>query len=96
MKTKPKAKPTILEIVAKVLDSDLPISTRNAVVRHYLLPQIGFTTAPIENKNTRSSVGAVEHPSAEDVMVENNPKMKAEFEDTERLMGGVDDEDDDE
>ena len=90
---KPNGKITILELVAKILESDLPISTRNEVTRHYLLPKLGRTTAIVEEK--KFSVGAVSYPTAEDVEIENNPKMKAEFEDTERLMGGKQEDEDD-
>ncbi len=89
---KQKTKPTILEIVAKILDSDLPLSTRNEITRHYLLPKLGRTQAIIEN--SKSDVGFVERPDAEEVRIESNPKLKAEYEDTERLMGGKTEEDD--
>lgn len=94
MKSKVKPKPTILEIVAKVLDSDLPISTRNEITRYYMLPKLGMTKAIVEDR--KFDVGTVERPDAEEIMIESNPKLKAEYEDTERVMGFKADDDEEE
>ena len=91
MKVKKVNKPTILEVVSKILDSDLPMSTRNEVIRYYLLPRLGRTQAIIEDD--KIEVGTVTRPNAEEVRIENNPRLKAEYKDTERVMGGVEEED---
>jgi len=83
-----KRKTTFLEVIDKILDSDLPLSTRNSVVRHYMLPQLGYTKAIIEDNTV--DIGTVERPTSEELRIENNPRLKAEEEDTEKLMGGVD------
>ena len=88
---KKKVKPTILETVNKILESDLPLSTRNSIVRYYLLPQLGRTQAIIEGG--KIDVGTVTRPDYDEVETENNPRLKAEYKDTEKLMG-VKDEDD--
>ena len=85
MKTKTK-KLTILGIVNKVLDSDLPISTKNEIAKHFLLPKPGETLAPIETGST--GVSAVDRPTAEEIEIENNPVLKAGDKETEKLMGG--------
>ena len=87
---KRKRKATILDIVDKVIDSDLPISTRNAIVKHYLLPGLGTTLAPVQMKET--GVGGVGRPNAEEIFIEGNPILKAGEEATEELMGGVKDD----
>lgn len=84
MKTK-KTKPTILEIVSKILDSDLPLSTRNEITRYYLLPRLGRTQSIIEDRKV--DIGSVERPDAEEIAIENNPKLKAEYKDFENLAG---------
>ena len=89
-KRKPK-KVTILDIVDKVIDSDLPVSTRNRIVTHYLLPGLGTTLAPVQMKD--SGVGGVERPTGEEIEIENNPILRDGYKATEELMGGVDDED---
>ena len=85
MKTKRKEKLTIIDLVSKILDSELPISTKNEVTRHYLLPKLGYTKAVIENEKV--DIGVVERPDAESVRIEDNPKLKAEYADFERLAG---------
>ena len=92
MKTKPKQKLTIIDLVSKILDSELPTSTKNEITRYYLLPKLGRTQAIIED--TKSSIGFVERPTAEEIQIENNPKLKAEYKDTEKLMGVEDEEED--
>ena len=86
---------TILDIIDKLLDSDLPVSTRNSVARHYLLPSMGMAKAPIEIKD--SGVGFIGRPTAEELEIENNPLRREEELDTERLMnrGKLIDEDED-
>ena len=91
MKGHKPAKPTLLETINKILDSDLPLSTRNEIARYYLLPRLGRTTAIIEDKKT--DIGTVERPNAEEVMIENNPKLKAEYKATEEVMTGKTEED---
>ena len=91
---KRKSKLTILDVVNQIVNSDLPLSTRNQVARYYLLPQLGYTKAIVEND--KSPIGTVERPSAEEIEIEGNPKLKAEYKDTERLMTGKIDEDDEE
>lgn len=84
MKKKKTKKLTILDVVDKIIDSDLPLSTRNQIVRHYLLPQLGYTKAVVETD--KSPVGTVERPNKEEIEIENNPKLKEEYKDTEKLM----------
>lgn len=93
-KGKKKEKLSILDVVAKILDSDLPTSTRNEVTRYYMLPRLGRTQAIVENP--KMDVGAVERPDSEEIEIENNPKLKAEYEETEKLMRGKEDEEEDE
>jgi len=81
----------IIDLIKLVLASDLPISTKNEVTRRYLLPPLGRTAAIVENIDFE--VGAVERPSREEIDIENNPKLKAEYKDTERLMTGKEQED---
>ena len=83
MKSKHK-KLTTLDMVSKILDSELPISTKNEIVRHYLLPKLGQTLAPVQMKT--SGVSAVGRPSAEEIEIENNPKLKGEYRETTKLM----------
>ena len=89
MKAK-KTKLTILEVVSKILDSDLPMSTRNEITRYYLLPRIGMTESIIQNP--KIDVGTVERPSAEDIR-DNDPKVRAGDKATEKVMGLKDEED---
>jgi len=92
MKTKPKAKLTILDLVSKILDSELPLSTKNEITRYYLLPKLGMTKAIIED--TKFEAGVVERPSKEEIDTENNPRLKAADKDFERLTGVVEEDDD--
>jgi len=92
MKNKPKQKLTIIDLVSKILDSELPTSTKNEITRYYLLPKLGRTQAIIED--SKSSIGFVERPSAEEIAIENNPRLKEEYKETERVMGEPDEEDD--
>ena len=76
---------TSLEIVTLVLNSELPIGTKNAVATHYLLPRPGQSLAPIEIEDD-NEVGAVDRPTAEEIDLENNPTRKAGDLATEKLM----------
>ena len=76
---------THIEIVTLVLGAELPTSTKNEIVRHYFLPRLGATMAPVEIEED-NEIGGVDRPTAEEIEIENDPKMKAEFEDTSRLM----------
>jgi len=58
-----------------------------------MLPALGYTSAIIEDK--KADVGVVERPNAEEIDIENNPRLKAEYKDTERLMRGKKEEDED-
>lgn len=75
---------TNLEIVKMIVDSDLPISTKNAIVTHYLLPRPGHTLSPVEMEEGK--VGSVDRPTAEEIAIEKDPIAKAEFKDTGKLM----------
>ncbi len=90
MKSKKTTKATLLEVISKILDSDLPTSTRNEIIRYYMLPRLGRTQAIVQEEKVQ--IGIVERPSAEEINIENNPKLKAEEEDTTRLMGGSTDD----
>jgi len=46
----------------------------------------GSVSAP---KVSSRGVGAVDRPSAEEIAIEKNPRLKAEYKDTEKLMGGA-------
>lgn len=83
----------LLDLVKTIINSDLPLFTRNAIVSHYMLPKDGARKAPIEDE--RTVIEGVDRPSREDIEIENNPKMKAEFADTERGLTGHTDLDDD-
>lgn len=82
--TKIKTKQTILGIVDKILDSDLPVSTKNEIAKHFLLPKSGETLAPIETGST--GVSAVDRPTAEEIEIENNPILKAGDKAAEKIM----------
>jgi hypothetical protein len=87
----------VIELVKAILESDLPISTRDKIVRHYMLPQLGRTQAIIQD--TKAHIEIVNRPSVEDIEIEENPEMKAEFAQTERGLTGhtdLDDEEEDE
>ncbi len=84
---KSKKKTTMIELVLRILESDLPTPTRNAIVQHYLLPKSGYTESPIEM--SKGVLGSVGRPSAEEIEIENDPKMKAEYQDTAKLMKQV-------
>lgn len=74
-----------IEIVKLVLDSEVPTGTKNEIVRHYFLPRLGSTVAPVEVE-TDEEIGSVDRPTAEEVEIENDPVAKAEYKDTEKLM----------
>jgi hypothetical protein len=84
----------LIDLVHGILDSDLPVSTRDKIVRHYMLPKLGYVIAPIEQ--TKAHITGADRPSLEDIEIENNPKMKEEFADTERGLTGSTDLDDEE
>ena len=92
MKHKSKAKLTIIDLVSKILESDLPISTRNAVVNYYLLPKLGRTQAIIEDP--KIEIGGVERPSAQDVR-DMDPRIRAGDKEAEKVMAQPGDLDDD-
>ena len=75
---------TFLGLLEKIIDSaDIGSVTKERLVRYYMLPQ-SSGKALIENENIE--IGTVERPNAEEIRIEDNPKLKAEFEDTEKLM----------
>ena len=74
----------IIDLIKLILSSELPISTKNEVTRRYLLPPLGRTIALVEDDN--AEVGVVERPDKEEIDIENNPKLKAEYEETEKDM----------
>jgi len=84
MKKTRTIKLTVLDVVAKIVDSDLPISTRNEITRHYMLPKLGYTQAIVELNKT--PISSVDRPDAEDIRIENSPRLKAEDEETEKLL----------
>jgi len=84
----------IIDLIKLVLASDLPISTKNEVTRRYLLPPLGRTAAIVEDIDFE--VGAVERPSAEEVEIENNPKLKESDKEFERLAGVKEESEEDE
>lgn len=85
----------LYELIKIVLtDSSFGIGLRNRIAEHYLLPKPGLNIAPIQNLKI-SRPGGVDRPDKESVDIENNPKLKAEYEDTERLMGAEDDDEED-
>lgn len=82
----------IYELIKIVLtDTTFGIGLRNRIAEHYLLPKTGFTQSRIEQSGTRP--GGVSRPDKETIDIENDPKLKAEEEDTARLMGLKDEED---
>ena len=84
-----KTKITLLSLIDKILDSaDLSVVTKEKIVRYYMLPQMPNEKALIEQEKVE--VGTIERPNAEEIAIENNPKLKAEYEDTERVMEGAD------
>jgi len=84
MKKTRTTKLTVLDVVAKIVDSDLPISTRNEITRHYMLPKLGYTQAIVELN--KSPISSVERPDVDEIRIENNPRLKAEDEETEKLL----------
>lgn len=80
----------LIDLVKTIINSDLPIGTRTSIVSHYMLPKPGMTRAVIQD--SKVDVGTVERPTKEDIEIENNPKLKAEYEDTTKLMAGELDE----
>lgn len=46
----------------------------------------GYVESTETKKVDDSEVGSVERPTAEEIAIENDPRAKAEFEDTEKLM----------
>jgi len=79
---------TLLELIDKILDSvDLSTVTKERIVRYYMLPQTDNLRSRIEDQGIE--IGTVERPTAEEVRIENNPRLKAEFDDTYRVMGGL-------
>lgn len=93
MKSKKASKPTLLDVISKILDSDLPMSTRNEITRFYMLPRLGRTQAIIQEGKV--DIGVVERPNAEEIRIENDPRLKGEEEDTTRLMSNKKDDGDD-
>jgi len=78
---------TLLSLIDKILDSaDLSVVTKEKIVRYYMLPQTAESKAIIEED--KIEVGSVERPNAEEIEIEENPKLKAEYKDTEKLMTG--------
>lgn len=87
--TKTAKKITLMDLIVKILDSELPTGTKNSIVTHYLLPRLGNTHSVVETNIKDSNIGGVDRPSAEEIEIENNPRLKAEIEDTVRIMGGA-------
>jgi hypothetical protein len=80
----------LIKLINNILASDLPPLTKDKIVKHYMLPQLGYVKAPLEMEHV--DVGTVERPDKEEIDIESNPKLKAEYKDTERVMTGVDDD----
>ena len=78
----------VLNMVKMILRSGVSIDRKNQVVRKYLLALPGETKAIIQKP--RGGVGSVERPSAEEIEIEENPRLKAEYRDTEKLMRKAD------
>lgn len=82
----------LIDLVKTIINSDLPISTRKAITEHFMLPQGGGTKAPVEIEDIE--IGTVERPDSEEIKIQNNPKLKAEYQETERVMTGRTQEED--
>lgn len=93
---KKKEKLTIMDLVSQIVNSDLPISTRNEITRHYMLPKIGFTQSILENPTIK--VEGIDRPDVEEVKELTNKTLRDGNRETEKLMKNLeeDEEDDDE
>jgi len=76
-----------LEFIKSILDSDLSKQTKEEIVRFYSLPRNTPIKPALEFDEEESKVGAVDRPSAEDIILNNNPKLKEEQEDMRKLLG---------
>ena len=75
-----------LEFIKLILNSELSRPTKEEIIRFYTLPR-NTNVKPAIEFNTDDDIGAVDRPSAEDIELENNPKLKEEYDDTRKLLG---------
>jgi len=71
----------ILELIFKILDSDLPIGTKTEIVKWYTLPRTTGLKGLIEIPDEpEEDLGTVKRPTGHDLKRKDNPKF-AETED---------------
>lgn len=66
---------TILQLVIKIIDSDLPRDTKEEIVRFYTLPRIVTQKPTLELSDDESEAGMIERPDAKDQWRKNNPQL---------------------
>jgi len=76
-----------LEFIKLVLDSELSKQTKEEIVRFYSLPRNTPIKPALEFDEEENEVGAVDRPSAEEIKLNKNPKLKEEQEDMRKLLG---------
>lgn len=81
-------KQEIIELLNKILDSDLSREAKEKIVLYYMLPSARYADAvgenlptgraPIEKEEGR--VGAIHRPDKKDLDMKNNPALREETE----------------
>lgn len=88
-------KQEIIELLNKILDSDLSRDAKERIVLYYMLPKtespytVVGNVAPIEK--TEGRVGAIHRPDKKDIDMKNNPKLKEEHEEMKDMLSKIPD-----
>ncbi len=68
----------IISLIERILSADLPTKTKDEITRFYLLPRNTTVIPIIEKDEEPSQAGTVKRPTAREIELKKNPKLKAE------------------